>query len=113
MAAAADALAALAPTWTAAVVLLSYLGYLAFAGAVLPGKLVAGAVLPDSSRLHYRCNGTFPDPRPLYSSAPLTRVLVSPAGLLSLLLLLGLSRLGVYMGWMTPTVSFTSASLSL
>jgi hypothetical protein len=56
--AAADALAALAPSWSAAVVLLSYLGYLAAAGAVLPGKLVAGAVLPDSSRLHYRCNGT-------------------------------------------------------
>jgi hypothetical protein len=55
---AADALAALAPSWSAAVVLLSYLGYLAAAGAVLPGKLVAGAVLPDSSRLHYRCNGT-------------------------------------------------------
>lgn len=40
------------------VVLLSYLGYLAAAGAILPGKLIAGAVLPDSSRLHYRCNGT-------------------------------------------------------
>jgi hypothetical protein len=42
------------------VVLLAYLGYLAAAGAILPGKLVAGAVLPDSSRLHYRCNGTTP-----------------------------------------------------
>jgi delta14-sterol reductase len=62
-------------------VLFSYLGYLAAAGAVLPGKLVPGAVLPDSSRLHYRCNG-----------------------LLSLLLLLVLSALGVYMGWMSPTV---------
>jgi hypothetical protein len=60
---AAGALAALAPSWSAAVVLLSYLGYLAVAGAVLPGKLVAGAVLPDSSRLHYRCNGTSPDPK--------------------------------------------------
>jgi len=40
------------------VVLLAYLGYLAAAGAILPGKLVDGAVLPDSSRLHYRCNGT-------------------------------------------------------
>jgi hypothetical protein len=39
------------------VVLFAYLGYLAAAGAILPGKLVAGAVLPDSSRLHYRCNG--------------------------------------------------------
>jgi len=40
------------------VVLLAYLGYLAAAGAILPGKLVDGAILPDSSRLHYRCNGT-------------------------------------------------------
>ncbi|KAF0915462.1 hypothetical protein E2562_036325 [Oryza meyeriana var. granulata] len=73
--------AALVPSWSAMVVLFSYLGYLAVAGAILPGKLVPGAVLPDSSRLHYRCNG-----------------------LLSLLLLLGLSALGVYMGWMSPTV---------
>lgn len=80
-AAAVDALALLVPSWSAAVVLLSYLGYLAAAGALLPGKLVAGAILPDSSRLHYRCNG-----------------------LLSLLLLLGFSALGIYMGWMTPTV---------
>uniref|UniRef100_A0A0E0C1P4 Sterol C-14 reductase n=1 Tax=Oryza meridionalis TaxID=40149 RepID=A0A0E0C1P4_9ORYZ len=73
--------ASLVPSWSAVVVLFSYLGYLAAAGAVLPGKLVPGAVLPDSSRLHYRCNG-----------------------LLSLLLLLVLSALGVYMGWMSPTV---------
>ena len=46
MEAAADALAALAPTWSAAVVLLSYLGYLAAAGALLHGKLVVGVVLP-------------------------------------------------------------------
>jgi delta14-sterol reductase len=78
----ATALAAsLVPSWSAVVVLFSYLGYLATAGAVLPGKLVPGAVLPDSSRLHYRCNG-----------------------LVSLLLLLVLSALGVYMGWMSPTV---------
>ncbi|KAG8064541.1 hypothetical protein GUJ93_ZPchr0004g39379 [Zizania palustris] len=79
----AAALAALLPSWSAAVVLLSYLGYLAAAGAILPGKLVAGALLPDSSRLHYRCNG-----------------------LLSLILLLGLCALGVYTGWMSPTVLF-------
>uniref|UniRef100_A0A0D9XGW7 Delta(14)-sterol reductase n=1 Tax=Leersia perrieri TaxID=77586 RepID=A0A0D9XGW7_9ORYZ len=81
MAAAAELAAALVPSWSAVVVLFSYLGYLTAAGAILPGKLVPGAVLPDSSRLHYRCNG-----------------------LLSLLLLLGLSSLGVYMGWMSPTV---------
>ncbi|GJM99575.1 hypothetical protein PR202_ga16691 [Eleusine coracana subsp. coracana] len=80
-AAAAAALPALVPSQSAVVVLLAYLVYLAAAGAVLPGKIVAGAVLPDSSRLHYRCNG-----------------------LLSLLLLLGLSALGVYMGWMSSTV---------
>ncbi|XP_062200005.1 delta(14)-sterol reductase-like [Phragmites australis] len=74
-------LVALVPSWSAVVVLLAYLGYLADAGALLPGKLVAGAVLPDSSRLHYRCNG-----------------------LLSLLLLLGLIAMGVYMEWMSPTV---------
>jgi len=38
------------------VVLLAYLGYLAAAGAILPGKLVNGPILPDSST--YRCNGT-------------------------------------------------------
>ncbi|CAL5075553.1 unnamed protein product [Urochloa decumbens] len=81
VAAAADVLPGLVPSGSAVVVLFAYLGYLAAAGAILPGKLVAGAVLPDSSRLHYRCNG-----------------------LLSLLLLLGLSALGAYMGWMSPTV---------
>ncbi|KAE8772826.1 sterol C-14 reductase [Hordeum vulgare] len=53
---AADVLAALVPSWSAAVVLASYLVYLA------------------------------------------------AAGLFSLLLLLGLSALGVYMDWMTPIV---------
>uniref|UniRef100_A0A804MT40 Delta(14)-sterol reductase n=1 Tax=Zea mays TaxID=4577 RepID=A0A804MT40_MAIZE len=81
MEAAAAVLPTLVPSGSAVVVLLAYLGYLAAAGAILPGKLVDGALLPDSSRLHYRCNG-----------------------LLSLLLLLGLSAFGVYMGWMSPTV---------
>jgi len=80
-AAAAAVLPALVPSSSAVVVLFAYLGYLAAAGAILPGKLVSGAVLPDSSRLHYRCNG-----------------------LLSLLLLLGLCAFGVYVGWVTPTV---------
>jgi hypothetical protein len=44
----------------------------------------------------------------VYSADLLTRVRVVLAGLLSLLLLLGLSALGVYMGWMTPTVSSSS-----
>ncbi|KAL6900637.1 hypothetical protein ACP4OV_005313 [Aristida adscensionis] len=69
-AAAAGVLPSLVPSWNAVAVLLAYLGYLAAAGAVLPGKLVAGAVLPDASCLRYRCNG-----------------------LLSLLLLLGLTAL--------------------
>ncbi|KAI4999020.1 hypothetical protein ZWY2020_057480 [Hordeum vulgare] len=59
---AADVLAALVPSWSAAVVLASYLVYLAAAGLFL------------------------------------------------LLLLLGLSALGVYMDWMTPIVSFCSIS---
>ncbi|XP_037454564.1 uncharacterized protein LOC119324903 isoform X2 [Triticum dicoccoides] len=84
----ADLLSALAPSWSAAVVLASYLAYLAAAAAaLLPGKLVA--VLPDSSRLHYRCNGLLPLPLPL-----------------------GLSALGVYMGWMTPTVRSTVGFLA-
>lgn len=37
--------------------LLSYLGYLAVFGSVLPGKLVDGVVLADGTRLKYRCNG--------------------------------------------------------
>ncbi|KAI5014700.1 hypothetical protein ZWY2020_056090 [Hordeum vulgare] len=43
---AADVLAALVPSWSTAEALASYLAYVAAAGAVLPGKLVAGAVLP-------------------------------------------------------------------
>ncbi|CDF35421.1 unnamed protein product [Chondrus crispus] len=41
-------------------VVLAFLGYvatLAVLGAFLPGKTYAGAVLPDGSRLTYKCNG--------------------------------------------------------
>ncbi|KAJ4792501.1 Delta(14)-sterol reductase [Rhynchospora pubera] len=69
------------PSLSSVVVLSSYLGYLAIAGLVLPGKAVPGAVLSDGSRLHYRCNG-----------------------LLSLVLLLVLTGTGVYLGWISPTV---------
>lgn len=37
--------------------LLGYFTYLAVAGSILPGKIVAGATLSDGTRLHYRCNG--------------------------------------------------------
>ncbi|KAL9273503.1 Delta(14)-sterol reductase-like protein, partial [Drosera capensis] len=37
--------------------LLSYLGYLAVFGSVLPGKVIDGVVLADGTRLKYRCNG--------------------------------------------------------
>ncbi|XP_078434561.1 delta(14)-sterol reductase-like isoform X2 [Wolffia australiana] len=48
---------AFVPSWSSVTILLAYLGYLAIAGSVLPGKLVAGAVLSDGSRIIYRCNG--------------------------------------------------------
>ncbi|KAF3795396.1 Delta(14)-sterol reductase [Nymphaea thermarum] len=69
------------PSWSGAIVLTSYFGYLAIAGSILPGKLVPGAVLSDGTRLHYRCNG-----------------------LLSLLLLITLLGIGVGMNMMLPTV---------
>ncbi|XP_031499303.1 delta(14)-sterol reductase [Nymphaea colorata] len=69
------------PSWSGAIVLTSYFGYLVIAGSILPGKLVPGAVLSDGTRLHYRCNG-----------------------LLSLLLLITLSGIGVGMNMMLPTV---------
>lgn len=39
--------------------LLSYFGYLAIFGSLLPGKIVSGVTLADGTRLHYRCNGYF------------------------------------------------------
>ncbi|PKA66860.1 Delta(14)-sterol reductase [Apostasia shenzhenica] len=50
-------LACLLPSWSSVSILAFYLGYLALAGAILPGKVVPGAVLSDGTRLHYRCNG--------------------------------------------------------
>ncbi|XP_039139246.1 delta(14)-sterol reductase-like [Dioscorea cayenensis subsp. rotundata] len=52
-----DILAALIPSWSSVVILFSYLGYLAIAGSVLPGRVIPGAILSDGTRLHYRCNG--------------------------------------------------------
>ncbi|WOL03465.1 delta(14)-sterol reductase [Canna indica] len=74
-------LAALVPSWNSVILLLSYFVYLATIGSVLPGKIVPGAVLPDGSRLHYRCNG-----------------------LASLLLLIALLGAGIYMKWISSAV---------
>ncbi|XP_008776566.2 delta(14)-sterol reductase [Phoenix dactylifera] len=74
-------LAALIPSWSSVILLIFYLGYLAVAGFILPGKVVPGAILSDGTRLHYRCNG-----------------------LVSLLMLLALLGTGVYMKWISSTV---------
>ncbi|CAD5182951.1 unnamed protein product [Musa acuminata subsp. malaccensis] len=74
-------LAGLIPSWSSVVLLSCYLGYLAVAGSVLPGKIVPGALLSDGSRLHYRCNG-----------------------LASLLLLVALLEIGIYMKLMSAVV---------
>nr|WEU38176.1 sterol C-14 reductase [Paris polyphylla] len=74
-------LSALTPSLSSVKILFSYLGYLAIAGSILPGKIVPGAVLSDGSRRHYRCNG-----------------------LVSLLLLISLLGTGVYMELISPTV---------
>lgn len=73
--------ASLIPTWSSVMVLFSYLGYLAVAGSVLPGKAVPGAMLSDGTRLRYRCNG-----------------------LLSLVVLMALLGVGVQMKLVSPTV---------
>ncbi|KAL0910686.1 hypothetical protein M5K25_018765 [Dendrobium thyrsiflorum] len=69
------------PSWSSAGILLSYLVYLALAGAILPGKNVPGAVLSDGTRLHYRCNG-----------------------LASLFILMALLGIGVSVRLISPTV---------
>ncbi|KAK8966876.1 hypothetical protein KSP40_PGU008928 [Platanthera guangdongensis] len=68
------------PTWSSAGILLCYLGYLALVGAILPGKNVHGAILPDGTRLHYRCNG-----------------------LASLFMLIALLWMGISMKFISPT----------
>ncbi|OVA17863.1 Ergosterol biosynthesis ERG4/ERG24 [Macleaya cordata] len=69
------------PSWSSVVVLLSFFVYLGFAGSLLPGKVIPGAILPDGTRLHYRCNGLF-----------------------SLLLLVALLGIGVSAKLISPTV---------
>ncbi|KAJ8423812.1 hypothetical protein Cgig2_033068 [Carnegiea gigantea] len=63
------------------VLLLSYIGYLAIFGSLLPGKVVPGVTLADGTCIHYRCNG-----------------------LLSLVLLVLLLGGGVAAGVVSPTV---------
>ena len=41
-------------------VLLGYLAVLAVLGAVLPGPTIAGTLLADKTRVHYKCNGDDP-----------------------------------------------------
>ncbi|ONM25417.1 Delta(14)-sterol reductase [Zea mays] len=65
-----------------------------------------GLLSPPLSLQRYLLLPLFPEssgqPAELFDRLPL--ILVWLAGLLSLLLLLGLSAFGVYMGWMSPTV---------
>lgn len=69
------------PSWSAAGILLSFLIFLAVAGAILPGKNVLGVLLSDGTRLHYRCNG-----------------------LSSLFILMALLGIGISMRLVSPTV---------
>ncbi|KAG0497371.1 hypothetical protein HPP92_002062 [Vanilla planifolia] len=69
------------PSWGSVGVLFTYLGYLALAGGILPGKVIPGALLPDGNRVYYRCNG-----------------------LAVLLLLIGLLWIGNVMKIFSPTV---------
>lgn len=71
----------LTPSLTSVGLLLSYFGYLAIFGSLIPGKVIPGATLADGTRLQYRCNGL--------------------ASLLLLVLLLGG---GVAAGVVSPTV---------
>ncbi|CAJ2672640.1 unnamed protein product [Trifolium pratense] len=48
---------ALIPSWNSVSLLAGFFTYLAIVGSILPGKLVPGVLLSDSTRLHYRCNG--------------------------------------------------------
>ncbi|KAK6942664.1 Sterol biosynthesis ERG24/DHCR-like [Dillenia turbinata] len=61
--------------------LATFFAYLGFVGFLIPGKVVPGVVLPDGTRLHYRCNGL--------------------ASLLLLVLLLGI---GSWTNFISPTV---------
>ncbi|XP_023005820.1 delta(14)-sterol reductase-like [Cucurbita maxima] len=68
------------PSWEAVAILFIFFVYLAIAGSVLPGRIIPGVILPDRTRLHYRCNG-----------------------LLSLLVLVALLGIGVKMNYISPT----------
>ncbi|PNY12969.1 delta (14)-sterol reductase-like protein, partial [Trifolium pratense] len=48
---------ALIPSWNSVSLLAGFFTYLAIVGSILPGKLVPGVLLSDSTRLHYHCNG--------------------------------------------------------
>ncbi|KAL9253780.1 Delta(14)-sterol reductase-like protein [Drosera capensis] len=89
----------LIPSWTSVGMLLSYLGYLAVFGSVLPGKLVNGMVLADGTRLKYRCNGQ----RDPLDYEPAIGSYEGALGLLSLILLISLLAIGVQAGVISAT----------
>ncbi|OIV90365.1 hypothetical protein TanjilG_19774 [Lupinus angustifolius] len=70
----------LIPSWNSVVLLVGFFTYLAIAGSIVPAKLVPGVLLPDATRLHYRCNG-----------------------LVSLLLLVALLGISANLGFISPT----------
>ncbi|XP_015898691.4 delta(14)-sterol reductase isoform X2 [Ziziphus jujuba] len=47
----------LIPSWNSVAMLCGFFLYLAIVGSILPGQVVPGVILPDGTRLHYRCNG--------------------------------------------------------
>lgn len=71
---------ALVPSFTSVTMLFGFFAYLAIAGSILPGKVVPGVILSDSTRLLYRCNG-----------------------LLTVILLVALLGIGVWMSFISPT----------
>ncbi|KAI5003469.1 hypothetical protein ZWY2020_030629 [Hordeum vulgare] len=119
---AADVLAALVPSWSTAEALASYLAYVA--ASVLP-RSCRRSRPPNSSRLHYRCNGALSLPnakrfsssvvclstQPTLTSARVCRSALTPAalGALSTLRLHGLDDSHGELLFNLSTSSYTPA----